>query len=114
MRRSAEERFWSFVRAIPDDARCCWYWAGATCSRGYGTLYVDGKTVLAHRFSFELHNGFIVPHLQVLHSCDNRLCVNPYHFSQGTNSENVRDRERKGRNKLYIANAALAAKRRAA
>jgi hypothetical protein len=41
--------------------------------------------------------GEIKSNLCVLHRCDNRKCVNPYHLFLGTWLDNVRDRDRKVR-----------------
>jgi hypothetical protein len=75
----------------------CWIWLGhETGSNRYGTLRVDNKQVMAHRFSYERHIG-PVGDLQVLHRCDTPLCVNPHHLFLGTNQDNVDDRQAKGR-----------------
>ena len=75
----------------------CWNWTGAITSTGYGKIKVQYKTKLAHRHSYELLVGPIDTGLFILHSCDNKLCVNPEHLRQGTQSENIKEMHDKGR-----------------
>ena len=76
----------------------CWEWQGATeTSGGYGYLTIDTKRIKAHRFSYKLHNGELVEGLVIMHSCDNRICVNPAHLTQDTNEANIKDMWNKGR-----------------
>lgn len=92
-----EQRFWRRVQKTDG----CWLWTGGVHNGGYGFMRGAGgknaQNVSAHRFSYELHKGKIPSRLVVMHSCDNRVCVNPDHLSVGTHKDNTRDMIEKGR-----------------
>lgn len=95
MDEKTQGRFWSKVEKHGPDE--CWEWQAYTGSKGYGTFKVDGKTLLAHRFSYEIVNGPIKGGLFVRHKCDNPRCVNPKHLELGTHADNMRDMVERGR-----------------
>lgn len=106
-----DEMLRRFMEKVREDAGC-WIWTGAKDRKGYGKFSIgnsrmaDGKRrnsmVSAHRVSYELFIGPI-PEGQgfhgscVLHRCDNPACVNPAHLFIGSNADNVRDMDLKGR-----------------
>lgn len=95
-RGSLSERFWAKV----DKQDGCWEWMGAKAGTGYGSIQAGGrgsKSLLAHRVSYSLSSGAIPEGLYILHSCDNRSCVNPAHLRAGTNQENIQEAYDKGR-----------------
>lgn len=64
---------------------------------GYGKVKVHGKTWKAHRLAYTRQVGPIPEGLVLMHSCDNRMCINPEHLTPGTHQENLADRDAKGR-----------------
>jgi len=88
-------RFWAFV----DKTESCWLWRGRGegHSNPYGTLWVKGKILRAHRMSWEIHHGPIPEGEDVLHTCDVPNCINPDHLFLGNNLVNVYDCIFKGR-----------------
>ena len=90
-----EVRFWRFV----DKTAECWIFRQYG-GKDYGRFKPGGrgaKTVLTHRYSYELHHGPIPDGMVVMHSCDNPACVNPAHLSVGTYKENTAQMAARGR-----------------
>lgn len=95
IRGTVEHRFWSKVAiAGPDD---CWLWQACMSDNGYGFFRLDNKQWRAHRVAWQLTYGDIPEELRVLHKCDVPLCVNPNHLFLGTDTDNMHDRDAKGR-----------------
>ena len=90
--------YWSRV----DKTKNCWMWTGALQKDGYGRFGVGDK--IAHRISWEMHNGKIPSGLCVLHKCDVRRCVRPSHLFLGTRKDNSYDMKNKGRSARGEAN----------
>lgn len=67
---------------------------GLTGNSGYPKLTVNGKTLTVAKYLL----GFIHPiQYYVLHTCDNRKCININHLYDGTPKENMRDMSVRGR-----------------
>lgn len=103
-------KFWVRV----DKSGDCWMWTKGCVSTGYGLFTITKHDrVLAHRYSWELHNGPIPDGLVVDHECHNntecaggkdcphRKCVNPDHLALKTNDGNLAASHRYNGNKTH-------------
>lgn len=89
------KRVWAKVDAGESDV--CWPWTACRWWSGYGKIGFEGKTLYAHRVVWVLTHGPVPDGMDVLHRCDNPPCCNPAHLFLGNHSDNMRDREEKGR-----------------
>jgi hypothetical protein len=89
--------FWEMV----DKSGDCWLWTGRIPSNGYGIYTMTDRekprTVMAHRFAYELLVGPIPEGLDIDHLCKVRRCVRPAHLEPVTHLENMR------RSRLFCA-----------
>lgn len=90
MARNTPETFWSRVdHRGPNE---CWEWLWHKMPSGYGKFRMNKRDYTAHALAWSLANNQDAPSgnkLVILHSCNNKLCCNPYHLSLGTRSENA-------------------------
>ncbi len=66
-------RFWDKV-TFSDS---CWIWNGAIDNHGYGRFRMNGKTLYAHRLSYEDQVGPFPKGCVSDHLCRTRACVRP-------------------------------------
>ncbi len=86
--------FWSKV----DKTEHCWNWTGYK-AYGYGKVCISANVYFAHRVSAVIAGKLEVPRKKelgstgkiIMHTCDNRKCVNPEHLVVATNAENMHD-----------------------
>lgn len=85
------EHFWKHVKQAAEH----WLWTGTVWSNGYGRFSIGGIDHRVHRLVYSL--AVKVPERQVLHRCDIRICCAPICLFEGTQLENIADREEKKR-----------------
>ena len=69
---------------------------------GYSQFYYNGKSSYVHRYIYEQKTGKPIPDgMQVCHHCDNPACINFEHFFLGTQADNTKDMDKKGRRKVH-------------
>ena len=92
-----EFRRWIEQKTAKNPESGCWEWLGRLWPGNYPIIKRAGKGQVAHRRVWEELIGPIPTGRVLMHSCDNRRCVNPDHLRIGTQSENMLDMHAKGR-----------------
>jgi hypothetical protein len=78
------------VRTKTIECECgCWYWTGATTTKGYPKFELRGKTVLVYRYAYERLVGEIPDDMTLDHrNCTSHHCIRPDHMDVVTRGEN--------------------------
>jgi hypothetical protein len=100
--QAAGKRFWAKVKKT----ETCWLWESAFFDNGYGQYtFYQGKVFKAHRMAWLLTYGSVPDYkktgLVLMHTCDNKRCVNPSHLKAVTSRENVHDAIAKDRSPTH-------------
>lgn len=79
--------FWD--KCVPEPNSGCWLWFGAQQTDGYGSIWINKRSYLAHRAAYVFLVGEVTHGLELDHLCRVRCCVNPAHLEPVTHRENV-------------------------
>jgi integrase len=102
--KAAQARFWAHVDRTTSECGC-WLWTGSANSKGYGRFFFGGRHYYVHRLAWSLAGRETPVELQICHTCDTPLCVNPDHLMMADNATKQRD----GRIKRNLAGQRAAA-----
>lgn len=80
-----------------DDVNDCWGWLGAKGVNNYSIFKIKYERYRASRVSYFLEYGIDPENLDVCHTCDNPICINPKHLFLGTRLDNMKDASLKNR-----------------
>ena len=93
-RKSADERV---AKRTVRNGNGCLVWTRSVGASGYPQMSVDGRVRNVHRFLYMRAHPETSEALDVLHTCDNKRCVELSHLYAGTKSDNALDLRETGR-----------------
>uniref|UniRef100_A0A6C0AJW4 Uncharacterized protein n=1 Tax=viral metagenome TaxID=1070528 RepID=A0A6C0AJW4_9ZZZZ len=99
----SESEFYNwFQTRLKSTENGCMEWTGQRLAKGYGHVRIHGKKIQTHRYVLAKKLGREIREgMCALHSCDNPPCCSPDHIWEGTNQDNVNDKNSKGRG-VYV------------
>jgi hypothetical protein len=96
----SQDFFWS---KVDRNGSNCWLWKCGHFGTGYGAFKIGKKNYGAHVIAFLVSGGKLTEEKNhVLHSCNNRGCVNPAHLRAGSQQDNVDDAMKNGNHGLDL------------
>jgi|SRR5210317_980067 hypothetical protein len=95
--------FWQLVNNIhirKEKPRCWEYKPHKTTQyipvKTYDSIFFKSNSTFLHRMMYAVyHNEPLTPDDVIMHTCDNRICINPKHLKKGTIQTNNKDRDTK-------------------
>jgi hypothetical protein len=91
-----------FKKCKKDTKSDCILWTGGTHVSGYGCIHLKETCPVVHRVLYEILVKPIPVGKIIMHTCDNKKCLNIDHLRLATIKENNKDRSNKGRTaRLY-------------
>lgn len=85
-RMTTEEALWRLIDKREDG---CWIWLGSREKFGYGKIKRGGRSIMAHRYVYELMVEPVPDGMVIDHRCRQPSCVNPQHLEPVTQRENL-------------------------
>ena len=80
------------------DDNGCWICNSHKCGiKGYPQKKINGRATRINRIMYAKYNGELIEGMEVMHSCDNNMCINPKHLSLGTHKENMQQMAERNR-----------------
>jgi|DEB0MinimDraft_4_1074332.scaffolds.fasta_scaffold41088_2 hypothetical protein len=95
--------FWQLVSNIKirNKKPRCWEYKPETQKtyipiKVYNSKYFKSNSTFLHRYMYAVyHRQSLTPDDVIMHTCDNRICINPKHLKKGTIQTNNLDRDTK-------------------